>query len=81
LSVRVPDAVAEAVYTAAGSQDGSALAEWLRLAVMQALRGGSPLGRGAATAAGYEEGKRQGWAAGNAALREALKAAYAKLKT
>jgi hypothetical protein len=80
LSVRLPKALADDVYTAAGSRKGSALAEWLRLAVMQALRGGSPLGRGAATAAGYEEGKRQGWAHANAIFRDALGRAAEALK-
>jgi hypothetical protein len=80
LGFRIPLTVAEDIYRAAGADKGSALAEWLRLAVQQALHRGMPLGRGGALAAGYEEGKRQGWAHANTIFREALGVAAAKLK-
>ena len=73
LGVRLPEEEAAAVYVAAGAEHGSALAEWLRLAIRQALRKG-PAGQGAAALEGYTEGKRQGWAHANKVFREALDA-------
>jgi hypothetical protein len=76
LAVRVPNKVADAVYTLAGSRNA---AEWLRLTIQQALNK-TPLAPGTATTAGYIEGKRQGWAHANKVFREALDVAAEKLK-
>jgi len=77
LAFRVPNEVAEAVLVASGGEAGKA--EWLRLAVRQALTK-VPLGAGTAQALGFAEGKKQGWAFANAAFREALNVAAEKLK-
>ena len=77
LAVRVPIPFAEKVYAAAGGQDH--FAEWAR-ALFAAAVAGKPQGAGALQSQGYLEGKRQGWARGNAVFREALQAAAVKLK-
>jgi hypothetical protein len=80
LGVRLPNEEATAIYAAAGADHGSLLAEWLRLAIAQALRKGVELGAGGAQMAGYEEGKAQGWAHANKVFREALVMAVTKLQ-
>jgi hypothetical protein len=79
LGVRLPNEEAADIYAAAGADHGSPLAEWLRTAIRQALRKG-PLAAGSATAEGFAEGKRQGWAHANKVFREALGVAAGKLK-
>jgi hypothetical protein len=74
LSVRVPKVLAEAIRTKAGDGDG-ALAAWLIRTLQQALTGKAP-----GASAGFEEGKRQGWARANKVFREALGEAAEKLK-
>jgi hypothetical protein len=66
--------MAEAIRTKAGDGDG-ALTAWLTRALQQALTG-----KALGASAGFEEGRRQGWARANAAFREALKVAAEKLK-
>ena len=77
VATRLPLDIHERALALAGGKDG--LAAWLRGVIKDAV-GARSTGLGASQRAGYEEGVRQGWAAGNAALREALKAAYEKLK-
>ena len=78
LAVRVPNEVAEALLTAAGSED--ALPEYLRHVLHAAAFGKLDFALGPVQAAGYNEGKRQGWAHANAVFRKALGAAVAELK-
>ena len=78
LAVRIPNALAEAVKADAATK-GMNLPEWHRQVIEQALHR-EPKGVGSAQVAGYDEGKRQGWAHANAAFREALKVAAATLK-
>jgi hypothetical protein len=78
LGVRVPNELAEKIYTAAGAREGSQLAEWMRRALQAAL--GKAAGSSPAIVQGYEEGKRQGWSHANKLFREALGVAAAKLK-
>jgi hypothetical protein len=73
LGLRVPIATAEAIYAAAGGKER--FTEWASRAFQQHLTG-LPLG----IAAGFEEGKRQGWAHANKVFREALGVAAERLK-
>jgi hypothetical protein len=73
LALRVPIATAEAIYAAAGGKER--FAEWASRTFQQHLTD-KPLGM----TAGFEEGKRQGWAHANMVFREALKVAVEKLK-
>jgi hypothetical protein len=74
LSLRVPKPFAEAIHTKAGTGDG-ALTAWLIRTLQQALTGKAP-----GASAGFEEGRRQGWAHANKVFREALGMAAEKLK-
>jgi hypothetical protein len=76
LSIRVPNELAEAIYTAAGAREGSQLAAWLRWALQTGL--GKPMPP--AMVRGFEEGRRQGWVHANKIFHEALKVAAEKLK-
>jgi hypothetical protein len=62
LAVRVPIPFAKSIYAAAGGQDR--FAEWARALFQAAVAGKAP-GVGTLQAQGYQEGRRQGWAAGN----------------
>jgi hypothetical protein len=78
LSFRVPNPLAEAIYTRAGTEPGAkdgALTAWLIRTLQQALTGKAP-----GASVGFEEGKRQGWAHANKVFREALGEAAEKLK-
>jgi hypothetical protein len=77
-AVRIPTAMADAIDVEAGGSTG--FAEWARQAFALALRGGRMAGQGTATAEGFAEGKRQGWAHANKVFREALGVAAEKLK-
>ena len=74
--MRVPNELAEAVTKAA---QGIGTPEWLRQAIQRAL-GAPPLAVGSAQAAGFEAGKRQGWAHANKVFRDALGVAAKELK-
>lgn len=67
LCVRVPKALADRIFAAAGAEKGSELAEYLRNALRKVT--GTKLD----FAAGYEEGKAKGWAEANQRFREAMK--------
>ena len=62
----------------AGGPEG--LPEFLRRALHATAFGKLDFALGAAQAAGYEEGKRQGWAHANTVFRKALQQAAAELK-
>jgi hypothetical protein len=89
LAVRVPDDLYQAILEAAGVPivDGEPdedafkqrFPEWAR-GVFRAATGKGFKTLSGAQLQGYEEGKRQGWARANAAFREALGVAAAKLK-
>src|SRR5262249_53669138 len=69
IAVRVPDAVLQRIYAAAGATSGPQLAEWHRNALRRAVS--VPLDY----KAGYEEGKAAGWTDAQERLRAALKGA------
>lgn len=71
LAVRVPIALARQVHADAGADRGPLLAEHLRNRLRQSV------GVSIDFAAGYEEGKMQGWADANESFRKALKGARA----
>jgi hypothetical protein len=77
LGVRVPIPFAEKVHTRAGGKEQ--FATWMRALLEAAVLGKAP-GVGWLQSEGFQTGLRQGWSAGNAALRGALKAAYEKLQ-
>jgi hypothetical protein len=77
LSARVPETLYNAAVATAGGK--AELGRWLR-SIVSAAVAGKPQGAGALQSQGFQEGKRQGWAHGNAVFREALQAATAKLK-
>jgi len=64
--VRLPHALAGAVFRAAGADGGSSLAEYMRNVFRVAVR--VPLDYDA----GYEEGKAQGWTEANDRFKKAL---------
>lgn len=78
LAVRVPNEVADALEAKAGGPEG--LPEFLRRALHAAALGKLGWALDPAQAAGYDEGKRQGWAHANRVFREALQKAAAELK-
>lgn len=77
IAFRLPNELFEKAVLRAGSKE--ALAEWARGVIRIELTG-RPKGLSDAQLAGYEEGKRQGWAHANRLFREALKVAAEGLK-
>jgi len=77
LALRVPNELAEKVYTAAGGQEH--FAEWARALFAAAVAGKAP-GVGTLQAQGYQEGRRQGWAHGNALFLKVVTQVAAELR-
>lgn len=77
VATRLPNDLYQAALAAAGGKEG--LTEWFRRVVHAAVHGKLSYALGPAQAAGYEEGKRQGWAHANKVFREALKVAADEL--
>jgi hypothetical protein len=73
---RLPNALADAFEQLLA---GQSVGEWARIHIA-GLVGKGPRTKSDALLAGYDEGKRQGWAAANAAFRKALEETAEKLK-
>jgi len=76
IAFRLPNELLSLAVERAGGREG--LNEWARGVIRQALQG-KLAGLSEAQMAGFEEGKRQGWAHANKVFREALQAAVEKL--
>jgi len=70
IAVRVPNQLHALMQEAAGAEKGPQMAEWLRNVLRRAVH--IPLDY----AAGYEEGKMQGWADAQGSMKVALKGLY-----